>query len=83
MCVCARVCVCSCHLSSLFVVQSRCEAILRAQPQSRVAKELHLASVDAQEEAEIKKMKNTAAASVGVAAAIGVAAGVVSLLLKK
>lgn len=63
--------------------QIRCEAILRSQPQLRMAKELHLASLDAQEEKEIRKMKQTAAASVGVAAAIGVVAGVASLLMKK
>jgi hypothetical protein len=39
--------------------------------------------VDAQEEKELRQMQKTAAASVGVAAAIGVVAGVATLLMKK
>lgn len=63
--------------------KTRCEAILRNQPQSRVAKELHLASMEAQEDREVKRMKQTAVASVGVAAVVGVAAGIAGLLMKK
>jgi hypothetical protein len=39
--------------------------------------------MEAQEDKDLKKMQTTAAASVGVAAIIGVAAGLASLLLKK
>jgi hypothetical protein len=39
--------------------------------------------MEAQEDKELKKMQSTAVASVGVAAVIGVAAGLASLLFKK
>ena len=63
--------------------QARCEAILRTQPSSRVAKELHLAAIAAHEKKEKKKMKQAAIASAGLAAAIGVAAGIASIAFKK
>uniref|UniRef100_A0A7S2YE06 Mitochondrial fission 1 protein n=1 Tax=Entomoneis paludosa TaxID=265537 RepID=A0A7S2YE06_9STRA len=63
--------------------RARCEAILRTQPKSRIAKELHLACIEAHERSEKKKMKKAAMASAGVAAAIGVAAGLASIMLKK
>ena len=63
--------------------QARCEAILRANPSSRIAKELHLASIEAEEDYKRKQLKKAAVGSVGVAAAVGVAAGLATLLLKK
>ena len=61
--------------------RARCEAILRSEPHSRISKELHLASIDAEEEKNIREMKQAAGKSVAVAAAVGVAAGVLSLML--
>ena len=63
--------------------RSRCEAILRAQPQSRTAKELHLCCIEAHEQEEKKKMKQAAITSAAVAGAIGVVAGVASMMMKK
>mmetsp|Transcript_12351 Transcript_12351/g.16184 ORF Transcript_12351/g.16184 Transcript_12351/m.16184 type:complete len:163 (+) Transcript_12351:202-690(+) len=63
--------------------RARCEAILRAQPKSRIAKELHLCCIEAHEQAEKKKMKKAALTSAAVAGAIGLAAGVASIFLKK
>jgi fission 1 protein len=61
--------------------RARCEAILRAQPHSRVAKELHLASVEAQEQYQQQQFQNAAVKSVAAAAAVGILAGVAGLLL--
>ncbi|KAL7580085.1 hypothetical protein ACA910_012849 [Epithemia clementina (nom. ined.)] len=63
--------------------RARCEAILRTEPNSRIAKELHLASIASHEQNEKKKMKKAALASAGVAAAIGLAAGIASIAFKK
>jgi len=56
---------------------------LRSQPNTRIAKELHLASIEAEEEREREQIKRAAVGSVAVAAGIGIAAGVASLLLKR
>jgi len=61
----------------------RCEAILRSQPSSRIAKEMHLAAIESEEERQRQQLKQAAVGSVAVAAAVGVAAGVVSLMMKK
>ncbi|EEC44248.1 predicted protein [Phaeodactylum tricornutum CCAP 1055/1] len=63
--------------------RARCEAILRTQPSARFAKELHLASIEAEEDKKREQLKTAALGSVGAAAAIGVVAGIASLLLKK
>jgi len=68
---------------SLSCTQSRCEAILRTQPSARYAKELHLASIEAEEERKRNDLKKAAIGSIGIAAAVGVVAGVASLMLKK
>lgn len=68
-------------LFSFFEFQARCEAILRSEPHSRIAKELHLAAIDAEEEKQIKDVKKAAGTGIAVAAAIGLAAGAASLLL--
>lgn len=57
--------------------------ILRSQPGSRVAKELHLASIAAEEMRQEQQLKRAAVGSVAVAATIGVVAGVASLMMKK
>jgi hypothetical protein len=64
-------------------VRDRCEAILRSHPDSRVAKELHLAAIESEEQRQLDQVKTAARNGVAVAAAVGVAAGLISLLLKK
>jgi hypothetical protein len=64
-------------------VQLRCENILRSHPESRLAKELHLASIEAKEQQDKKKMREAAVGGVAAAAAVGIAAGIASLLLTK
>mmetsp|Transcript_4307 Transcript_4307/g.10399 ORF Transcript_4307/g.10399 Transcript_4307/m.10399 type:complete len:164 (-) Transcript_4307:1874-2365(-) len=61
----------------------RAENILRSHPESRLARELHLSSIEAIEQEEKKRMKEAAIGGVTVAAAVGVAAGIASLLLAK
>lgn len=56
---------------------------MRSQPSSRIAKELHLASIEAEEERNREQIKRAAVGGVAVAAAVGIAAGVASLLLSK
>jgi len=63
--------------------RARCEQILRSLPENRLASELHLASIESQEQKEAKKLKDTAIGSAVAVAAVGVAAGVASLLLKR
>jgi hypothetical protein len=63
--------------------QARCEAILRSQPNARIAKELHLASIEAEEEHQREQIKQAAVGSVAVAAAIGVVAGIAMLMKKR
>lgn len=70
-------------LSLRLTLQARCENILRSQPQSRIAKELHLASIEAEEQRNQENIKRAAIGSVAAAAAVGVAAGVIGLLLKR
>jgi hypothetical protein len=48
-----------------------------------LAKELHLASIEAKEQQDMRKMKEAAMGGVAAAAAVGVAAGIASLLLSK
>lgn len=64
------------------ILQARCEAILRTRPESRLAAELHLASIAAEEELERERVKRIATGT-GVAVAVGLAAGLASLLLKR
>jgi hypothetical protein len=66
-----------------FPPQARCEAILRSQPNTRIAKELHLASIEAEEEQQREQLKKAAVGSVAAAAAIGVVAGIAILMKKK
>lgn len=61
--------------------KSRCEAILRVQPHSRIASELHLAAMEAEDQHQKDEFQKVAMNSVAAAAAIGIAAGVVRLLL--
>jgi fission 1 protein len=63
--------------------RDRCEAILRSHPESRVAKELHLAAIESEDRRQIEQAKKAALNGVVAAAAVGVAAGVLSLILKK
>ena len=65
------------------IVQLRAENILRSHPESRLARELHLSSIEALEQSEKQKMKEAAIGGVAVAAAVGAAAGIASLLLTK
>lgn len=66
-----------------FIFQLRAENILRSHPESRLARELHLSSIESIEQTEKKKMKEAAIGGVAVAAAVGAAAGIASLLLTK
>ncbi|VEU35217.1 unnamed protein product [Pseudo-nitzschia multistriata] len=61
----------------------RAENILRSHPESRLAREIHLSSIEAIEQEDKKKIKEAAIGGVTVAAAVGVAAGIASLLLTK
>lgn len=61
----------------------RAENILRSHPESRLAREIHLSSIEATEQRDKQKMKEAAIGGVTVAAAVGVAAGIASLLLTK
>lgn len=67
--------------TTLYNKQTRCEAILRTQPHSRVAKELHLAAQEGQELYQQEQFQKAAVTSVAAAAAVGVLAGVAGLLL--
>jgi hypothetical protein len=70
-------------LPKTFLTQTRCEAILRTNPNARYAKELHLAAIEGEEQRQQRQMKQAATGGVAAAAAVGLAAGVLSLLLKK
>ncbi len=63
--------------------KARCEAILRTNPDSRDTKELHLASIEGEEELKEKQLKKAAVEGTIGVAAIGLALGVAGLLLKK
>jgi hypothetical protein len=56
---------------------------LRSNPNARFAKELHLAAIEGEEKRQQRQLKQAATGGVAVAAAVGVAAGLVSLLLAK
>lgn len=71
------------HNSYSFHSQLRAENILRSHPESRSAREIHLSSIEASEQRDKQKMKEAALGGVTVAAAVGVAAGIASLLLTK
>jgi 3-hydroxy-3-methylglutaryl CoA synthase len=62
--------------------QSRCESILRTQPNARFAKELHLACIEADEEKKREQLKQAAVGSLAAAAVVGVI-GIASMLLAK
>ena len=62
--------------------QSRCESILRTQPDTRIAKELHLACIEAEEERKREQLKQAAVGSIAAAAVVGVI-GIASMLLSK
>jgi len=65
------------------MIQLRTENILRSHPESRLARELHLASIESKEERDRRKMREAAIGGVSAAAAVGVAAGIASILLSK
>lgn len=56
---------------------------MRSHPESRLARELHLSSIESSEQEDKRKMKEAAIGGVTIAAAVGVAAGIASLLLTK
>ena len=56
---------------------------MRSHPESRLARELHLSSIESSEQQDKRKMKEAAIGGVTIAAAVGVAAGIASLLLTK
>lgn len=62
-------------------LKGRCEAILRSNPESRLASELHLASIAARQEWEAKQVKKVATAGTIAVAVIGVAGIIASALL--
>lgn len=72
---------CPTHTPSF--LQTRCESILRSNPNARFAKELHLASIEGFEQHQSKQMKEVAVGGVAVAAGIGLVAGLASLLMKR
>eukprot|EP00540_Astrosyne_radiata_P019103 CAMPEP_0116847558 /NCGR_PEP_ID=MMETSP0418-20121206/14502_1 /TAXON_ID=1158023 /ORGANISM="Astrosyne radiata, Strain 13vi08-1A" /LENGTH=162 /DNA_ID=CAMNT_0004479019 /DNA_START=66 /DNA_END=554 /DNA_ORIENTATION=- len=62
--------------------RQRCESILRSRPESRLAKELHLASMAGEEEEQKKQVQKMTMGTVAVAA-LGVAGVVAGALLSK
>mmetsp|Transcript_8632 Transcript_8632/g.10821 ORF Transcript_8632/g.10821 Transcript_8632/m.10821 type:complete len:164 (+) Transcript_8632:114-605(+) len=70
-------------LQDFEAARARCEAILRTNPDSRNTKELHLASIEGEEEAKEKQLKKAAVEGTIGVAAVGLALGVAGLLLKK
>ena len=63
--------------------QLRCEQILRSKPESRLASELHLASIESTEQSDRKKVKDAAIGGATAMAAVGIAAGIASFVLSK
>jgi fission 1 protein len=63
--------------------RARCEAILRSNPDSRNAAEMHLACIEAAEEERERKVKKAAVEGTLGMAAVGLAVGVAGLLLKR
>jgi len=63
--------------------RARCEAILRSNPNNRNTMELHLACIEAADEERERKVKKAAVESTIGVAAVGLAVGVVGILLKK
>jgi hypothetical protein len=63
-------------------LQSRCESILRTQPNARFAKELHLAAIEGEEEKKREQLKQAAVGSIAAAVAVGVI-GIAGMLLSK
>jgi hypothetical protein len=59
--------------------QSKCEAILRANPDARFVKELHLASIEGEEQREAKQAQDAIVTGAVIAGVVGMAA----FLLKK
>ena len=66
-----------------FFQKTRCEQILRSRPESRAAAELHLACMESKEQEETKKLKDAAIGSAVAVTAVGVAAGIATMLLSK
>lgn len=64
-------------------LQNRCEQILRSNPESRLAAELHLASIESKEQQDAKAVQDAAIGGAVAAVAAGVAIGVVRMLLTK
>jgi hypothetical protein len=56
---------------------------MRSNPDARFAKELHLATIEGEERRQEKQLKQAAVGGVAAAAAVGLAAGVMSLLFSK
>lgn len=62
--------------------RSRCEAILRTSPDSRMAKELHLAAIESSEEQQRENLKKAAVGSLAVAVGVGLV-GLAGAILSK
>jgi len=74
----------ACYLLTDFMeARSRCEAMLRAHADHPGALELHLASIDAGEEQENRRVKKIALGGTTAIAAIGLVAGIAGMLLSK
>lgn len=63
--------------------RERCESILRSNPESRLAMELHLASIESKEQQDAKKLRDAAIGGAVGMAALGVAGALASVLLTK
>lgn len=61
--------------------RTRCENILRSKPSCRIAAELHLASIESQEQDDKEKMKQAAVGGTVAVAALGIIAGVASIMM--
>mmetsp|Transcript_34208 Transcript_34208/g.97187 ORF Transcript_34208/g.97187 Transcript_34208/m.97187 type:complete len:163 (-) Transcript_34208:216-704(-) len=63
--------------------RNRCEQILRSNPESRLAAEMHLASIESKEQKDAKAVKDAAVGGAVVAVAAGAVIGIASMLLKR
>ena len=61
----------------------RCENILRSKPDSRIGAELHLACIESQEQKDAEHAKNVATGGAVAVAALGVVAGVATMMMSK
>ena len=65
------------------IFQERCEAILRSEPDHSGTVELHLACIEAAEQAEEERIRKVSIAGSVAVASVGLVVGIAGMLLKK